>query len=169
MGVEIVEARSGAEFDAVRELCWAYRDFLVSQGGRDAEAVLHFYGDDVYRDLMQDLPRLHARPGGSMKLAMKDGAAVGCGMSYGFAPGVTEIKRVYLRPEARGLGAGEMMMRALIDQARADGYERIYMDTGRKLEAACALYDRLGFQRRGPYQDIPEDLLDLLVFYEMAL
>jgi ribosomal protein S18 acetylase RimI-like enzyme len=43
------------------------------------------------------------------------------------------------------------------------------MDTGRALTAAQALYDRLGFRRRGPYQEMPEEIARLLVFYEMPL
>lgn len=166
---EIREATAPGDIDAVRALCWAYRDVLLALGGRDAEAVLHFYPEDKYADLMARLPELHARPGGSIKLGLLDGQPVACGMSHTFAPGVAEIKRVYVAPDAQGQGAGRAMMEALITQVRADGFQRIWMDTGAKLETAVRLYDRLGFRRRGPYQEIPEDLLGSLVFFEMEI
>ena len=167
--LDISPARSDADFDAVRALCWAYRDFLLGLGGRDAEAVLHYYGEATYAALMDDLPRYHAPPDGEVLLARLDGAPVGCGMVHTFAPGMAQIKRVYLTEAARGQGGGRAMMEALIALCRVRGFERILMDTGARLETAVALYDRLGFKRRGPYQEIPEDLLDLLVFFEMEL
>ncbi len=165
----LIEATTDDDFDAVRTLCWAYRDVLLGLGGIDSEAVLHYYPVPTYRQLMLDLPELHARPKGSVKLVLLDDVPVGCGMVYEFAPGVAEIKRVYVDPSAQGQGIGQALMEALIAQARSDGYASILMDTGRKLEAACRLYDRLGFERRGPYQDVPEDLRAVMVFFEMRL
>lgn len=167
--LDIREATTAGEIDAVRALCWAYRDVLLALGGKDAEAVLHFYPEDKYADLMARLPEIHARPGGTIKLGLLDGQPVACGMSHTFQPGVAEIKRVYVAPEAQGQGAGRAMMEALIAQIRADGFQRIWMDTGAKLETAVRLYKRLGFKRRGLYQEVPEELADLLVIFEMEV
>ena len=167
--LEIIDAKTEADFEAARTLCWAYRDVLLGLGGRDAEAVLFFYAEDVYRDLMADLPRLHAAPGGGLLLVRHDGQPLGCGMFYEFAPGVAEIKRVYLDPSLRGQGAGRRLMQALIDTVRGRGYGKIVMDTGRGLTPAVALYDRLGFRRTEPYYDAPAVFVDDLVYFEMEL
>lgn len=167
--LKIVDAETEEDFDAVRRLCWAYRDVLLALGPPDSDAVLHYYPEAAYRALMDDLPRIHARPAGTIKLAWLDGLPVGCGMSHTLSPGVAEIKRVYIAPEARGRGAGRAMMEALIGQLREDGFDRIVMDTARKLTTAVRLYDRLGFRRRGPYRETPAALLPQMVFFEMDL
>ena len=104
-----------------------------------------------------------------MRLVLKGGAPVGCGTVQTLAPGDAEIKRVWIAPEAQGAGAGRRLMERLIGDCRELGFRRILMDTGRALTAAQALYDRLGFRRRGPYQEMPEEIARLLVFYEMPL
>lgn len=167
--MEIVEATTDADLEATRRLCWAYREGLAAIGGRDAEAVLHFYAEDAYRRLMADLPQKHAAPGGAIYLVKQDGVPMGCGMFYEFSPGVAEIKRVYLDPGLRGQGAGRRLMEVLIAACRDSGYARIVMDTGLSLEAAITLYDRLGFPRTGPYYDVPDDLREVMVFFEMDL
>ena len=102
--VQVRLAGTGADFDAVRRLCWAYRDLLLGLGGRDAAATTAFYPEDRYRSLMAQLETVHAAPGGAVALAELGGEAVGCGMFHTFAPGVAEIKRVYIADAARGQG-----------------------------------------------------------------
>ena len=80
-----------------------------------------------------------------------------------------EIKRVFVDVAAQGSGAGETLSRALIAQARSDGYRRILLDTTAVSTPACTLYEKLGFVARGPYTKMPEDVVDLFVFYELML
>ncbi|MEJ6395472.1 GNAT family N-acetyltransferase [Gymnodinialimonas sp. 2305UL16-5] len=167
--VHLREAVTEADFDAARALCWAYRDVLLGLGGRDAAAVLHFYPEEEYSRLMAALGRYHAPPEGAILLAWKGDRAVGCGMVHTLSPGVAEIKRVYVSDAVRGQGVGRAVMEALITLCRERGFKRILMDTGRKLQSAIALYDQLGFVRRGPYYELPEDVAALLVFFEMEL
>ncbi|NEK20888.1 GNAT family N-acetyltransferase [Sulfitobacter sp. JBTF-M27] len=166
----INEAKTPAEIDAVRDLCWAYRDFLLNNSPVDQEITETFYPTAKYEDLMQDLPNLHARPKGIMLLA-KDasGTPVGCGMTHALNDTTAEIKRVYVSETVRGQGVARQICTRLIDQARADGIANIVLDTSKSLTAAQALYDRLGFARRGPYQPIPEDVLPELLFFELTL
>lgn len=168
--VKIVEVTTPEQFGTVREMCWEYRDFLMNMGGPEyVELIDLFYAKPAYEELLQDLEVKHARPSGSVKLALHDGAPVGCGMSHTLEPGVAEIKRVYVREAARGLGAGRAMMEALVRQCREDGFERILMDTGRPQDAAQKLYLSMGFRLRGPYQDMPAITEGKMVFFEMDL
>lgn len=167
--LEIKTPETVEETDHVRQMCWEYRDFLMSLGPEDVRIVTTFYPKDRYAALMAALEREHAAPAGGLKLALKDGAPVGCGMFHTVLPGAAEIKRVYVRDSARGLGAGRALMQALMDDCRARGFERIVMDTGRVQVAAQQLYLSLGFRLRGPYQEIPPETLDRLVFFEMTL
>lgn len=166
--MEIVRADTDEQIDAVRELCWEYRDFLLALGGRATEIIQHYYGEEKYSALMDQLLEEHAHPG-RVLLMLKDGMPIGCGMFYPLDETSAEIKRVYIRPEARGLGAGRQIMDALIAQCRANGFKRILMDTGKKHDAAIALYDKMGFKRRGPYQPVPDWVQPEMIFFEMDL
>jgi GNAT superfamily N-acetyltransferase len=80
-----------------------------------------------------------------------------------------EVKRVYVSDRARGMGAGIAISRILIEQARADGFRRVLLDTSRQFVHAQRLYEKLGFAARGPYSDLPEGYEEYLVFYELTL
>lgn len=148
--VEVTEATRPDQFDTVRDLCWEYREFLRALGPQFHEIIETFYPVDLYSRLMNTLEINHARPNGSVKLALHDGAPVGCGMSQMLLPGVSEIKRVFVRETARGLGAGRALMNALVSQIRADGFTRIVMDTGHPLTASQGLYLSMGFPVEWP-------------------
>ncbi|OAN75421.1 hypothetical protein A8B82_16570 [Sulfitobacter sp. EhC04] len=166
----IQPAESPADLAAVRALCWDYRAALIANSETDRQITETFYPVPKYETLMRDLPRLHARPRGVILLARDpDGTPIGCGMSHPLDAETAEIKRVYVTPAARGLGLAKALCRALIEQARADGYGRVVLDTSRHLPAAAPLYRALGFADRGPYQDIPSSALPHLLFFEYAL
>ncbi len=167
----IAPAVSDRDLEAVRRLCWAYREFLLNHTPVDRRITETFYPVPKYEALMARLPQEHARPRGIILLAREGpgGKALGCGMTHGLDRRTAEIKRVFVRPEARGRGIAAALCDRLVTQAREDGYARVVLDTSRSLAGAQALYDGLGFARRGPYQKIPEDLLPHLLFFERRL
>ena len=166
----INEATTPEDIDAVRNLCWAYRDFLMAASDRDRQITETFYPIEKYRRLMDDLPAIHAAPRGSLLLARDtDGTAMGCGMTHPLDTETSEIKRVFVTDTARGRGMARALCIALVRHAREAGFSRIVLDTFKSLTAAQALYTQLGFAKRGPYQPIPDDVLPDLLFYELPL
>lgn len=102
------------------------------------------------------LPGAYAPPRGAILLAERDGAVVGCIALRPLAAAQEgEVKRLYVRPTARGSGAGEALVRALVDVARASGYTGLKLDTLGKMEAARRLYARMGFAPCPPYYRNP--------------
>ncbi|MCC7053206.1 MAG: GNAT family N-acetyltransferase [Gemmatimonadaceae bacterium] len=108
------------------------------------------------------LPQPFVAPRGALLVALDDGGALGCGALRHFEPGIVEIKRMYVRPAARGRGVGEALLRALLHRAAHLGYDRVRLDTAPELLAARALYGRLGFEPIPHYQ--PGLLPDTLCF-----
>lgn len=167
--VTVRPARTPQDMNDARQLCWEYRDYLLAFDQSMQEIVDVFYPQAAYAALMQDLPVKHARPDGEILIAAQNGQAIGCAMMHALNDHDVEIKRVFVRAEARGTGAGEKLSQALVDQARADGRRRVLLDTNMQFAGARRLYERLGFQLRGPYSDIPAKVLPMLVFYELTL
>ena len=167
--LSIRPAETAQDLDAVRVLCWAYRSYLLTELPQDRHVTEAFYAEAYYQELMDRLPQEHAAPNGAMMVATLGGDVVGCGMTHRLAPGICEVKRVFVNASARGHGAGRALCLALMDQARSDGYHTMRLDTSKALTAARALYTELGFVERGPYYEVPEIAHGALVFYEMAL
>ena len=167
--MQIIDATTPDQFEAVRQLCWEYRDALAALGGEDAKAVLHSYSVKKYRSILDQLESEHAAPGGCVKLALIDGNEIGCGMFVTLEPGTAEIKRVFVRESARGTGAGRAIMESLVSECRSRGFRRILMDTGKALTAARNLYHSMGFKERGPYQMAHKEMLSHLVLFELEL
>lgn len=167
--VIIRPATTAADIAAVVALCWAYRDFLLNHSGLDRAITETFYPQDTYQVLMEGLEDEHARPQGIILLAEVEGNPVGCGMTHAIDDQTSEIKRVFVTEPARGQRIADRLCRALMDQARIDGYRHMMLDTSITLTGAQRLYERLGFTKRGPYQPIPDHALPHLVFYQTPL
>ncbi len=61
------------------------------------------------------------------------------------ADSICELQKLYFKPELRGLGLGRKMLDTLIQQAKAEGYERMYLESVPQMTNAISLYQRAGF------------------------
>ena len=94
-------------------------------------------------------------PAGCFLVARMDGRAAGCGALRRLSPGIGEIKRMWVAPEARGLGLSRRLLVALEDQALGLGLERVRLDTNRALMEAQALYRSAGYRDIARFNDNP--------------
>ena len=114
-----------------------------------------------FADELATLPGAYAAPRGMLVLAGTPEAAAGCvalrPLVANGAPdsGVAEIKRLYVRPVARGTGLGMRLAQTVIDGARAIGYREIKLDTLGQMAEAHALYAKLGFSECAAYYHNP--------------
>jgi putative acetyltransferase len=90
------------------------------------------------------------------------GVAVGCGAVV-IKPGYGEIKRMYVRPPARGQGLARRLLMALEARAGEQGCRTFMLETGPTLTQALILYERLGYRQRGPFGDYPDDPLSVFM------
>jgi putative acetyltransferase len=100
-------------------------------------------------------------------LIRNDGAAVGCGGIQLMGAEYGEIKRMYVRPQFRGLGFAKLMLNHLADFARSHGVGTLRLETGIHQHAAIALYEQMGFQQIPPFGEYKDDPLSR--FYEKRI
>ncbi len=113
------------------------------------------------------LPGDYAPPAGGLWLAERNGAALGCvGLRPMEEPDICEIKRLYLRPVARGLGLGRVLAETAIAAARGQRYSAMRLDTVDSMATAQSLYRALGFRERPPYGSHRHPMLR---YFELAL
>lgn len=90
---------------------------------------------------------------GAFVIARLHGRAIGCGGLKPLDASTGEIKRMWVAPEARGLGVACRLLAALEDKARQDGMTRILLDTNRSLVEAQAMYLKAGYRHIERYND----------------
>jgi putative acetyltransferase len=117
---------------------------------------------------LAELPGAYGPPGGVVLLAQRGDVLSGCVALRPWASAdaagrpACEMKRLYVRPEARGSGAGRQLCTRLIAWAQAAGYQRMLLDTVASMQAAIGLYGALGFQETPAYR--PNPLPDVRYF-----
>jgi putative acetyltransferase len=140
----IIPGHSADRLPEVRTLFTEYAESL----GFD----LCFQGFD--REL-RDLPGEYEPPTGSLLLAVGEGGAEGCVALRRLDGQTSEMKRLYVRPRARGSGLGRRLAVAIIAEAKRIGYSRMRLDTVPSMKGAIGLYESLGFRRIEPYRPNP--------------
>jgi GNAT superfamily N-acetyltransferase len=122
-----------------------------------------------FQDIDSELDALdeeYGPPRGRAFLAEIGGDAVGCVGIKSFEPAIAELKRMYVRPDARGRGLGRVLATAALEAAAELGYQIVRLDTVAEMVEASAVYRRLGFVEIGAYRHNP---LPTARFYEVTL
>jgi len=94
----------------------------------------------------RELPGLLAAGGRLLVAHPSDGEVLGMGALKPVGADIAEIKRMYVRPSARGKGIGRALLEQLLADARLEGYRLARLETLTFMTAARALYRSLGFR-----------------------
>jgi putative acetyltransferase len=117
-----------------------------------------------------DITRLF-RPNVSFFIARLDDKAVGCG-GIAFEDDFAELKRMYVRPAARGRGTAQAILARLEQEARARGVTHMTLETGDAQLAAIRFYEHAGFTRCaafGAYVTMPPASILHSLFFEKRI
>jgi DNA-binding MarR family transcriptional regulator len=99
--------------------------------------------------------KLLVPPAGLFVVAVSDGDPVACGGLQTIAPGMGELKRMWVHDDWRGAGLGSRLLRHLEHQSRALGHAILRLDTNGALSEAIAMYQRSGYLAIARYNDNP--------------
>ena len=95
---------------------------------------------------LRDFVAAYRERGGSFRVVTTtEGDVVGCGGLYPIDEREAEIRRMYLLPQARGLGIGRKLLEELIAFAKEQRFERVVLETASILKEAISLYRNRGF------------------------
>ncbi len=147
--IELREERSGSP--ASRALFDEYMDLIrVRSGIEDFVAVERIFAtEDAF-----------AADDAAWMVVYIDGAPVACGGLRTLAPGIGEIKRMFVTDGARGRGVGRYLLHELEARALAVGHSRVRLLTTPMLSEACVLYAAEGYVEisRWPHGEGPVEI-----------
>lgn len=123
--------------DDISSVLTIWREFIVN-----SPVNLDYQGNDAE---FTNLPGKYAMPKGCVLLADRDGEIEGCIALREVSIAICEMKRLYVRPYARGSGLGRELVKRLIAEARRIGYREMRLDVQEKSLSARNLYVTLGF------------------------
>ncbi|MGH9148583.1 MAG: GNAT family N-acetyltransferase [Vicinamibacterales bacterium] len=152
---QIIEARTDTEFVEAGTLFEEYAAAI--------DVALCFQN---FSHELAHLPEMYSPPRGCLFIARLEGALAGCVGIRALENDVCEMKRLYVRPAARGQKLGRCLTLAAIEKGRALGFVRMVLDTLESMRSAQGLYRSLGFETITPYYGNP---LDGVTYMELTL
>lgn len=131
----------------------------------DVKALIIEYSRRLGRDLsfqniddeLQNPAHKYTAPEGEILVAIEDKKVLGMVAYHKHSDECCEMKRLYVKPEARGMHLGDSLVKEIIEHARAAGYKEMVLDTIVPLKAAISLYKKYGFEECDAYYHNPMD------------
>ena len=141
---DIIPATSADQIATARQL---FKEYEAALG---IELTFQGFAQEVAA-----LPGAYAPPAGRLFLATDGLEPGGCVALRPLRAGLCEMKRLYVRPAARGARLGRRLAETVIREARAIGYARMRLDTLPSMQEVFAFYQTLGFREIAPYYETP--------------
>ena len=153
--MQIKQTATQEEIAAARQLFIEYAQWL--------NVDLCFQG---FSAELASLPGVYSPPRGRLLIAQSETEHVGCVALRPLGSTACEMKRLFVRPQFRGQGAGRVLVETVIREGKEIGYNLMRLDTLPCMTSALLLYESFGFKPIAPYYETP---LQDTVFLELTL
>ena len=163
--IQIIVAHKGQHTQPIRELFWEYLQWAnakVEENFRVSFDIAAMLEDDM-NTLDKFMP-----PRGRLLLGYVEDQPVGIACLKALTENIGEVKRMYVRPQARKRGLGRALLNRLLEEARQIGYTLVRLDSARFMREAHQLYRASGFREIGTYEgsEIPKEIQKNWIFME---
>lgn len=123
------------------------------------------YTNQLNRDLsfqnieeeLNDPSKKYTAPQGEIVVAIEEDTVLGMVAYHRHSDTRCEMKRLYVKPDARGTHLGDVLVKEIIERAKRSGYQEMVLDTLIPMKAAIHLYKKYGFDECAPYYNNPMD------------
>lgn len=155
IAIQLIDTNaSPATLAHARELLLEYGRFVIAQPG-----AARFCFGSLEQEAAR-LPQSYIEQGGGCLMAHARGEPAGFvawrALPAAVEPDAWELKRLWVRPAARGLSLGRALTQNVLDRAITAGRKAVYLDTApAAMAAAHKLYLEMGFAPCPPYNDNP--------------
>ena len=106
-------------------------------------------------DELKDPSKKYTPPQGELLVAIEKEQVIGMIAYHRHSAIRCEMKRLYVKPQYRGMKLGEQLIQKIMELAKQSGYTEMVLDTLLPLKAAIYLYQKMGFQQCEPYYNNP--------------
>jgi GNAT superfamily N-acetyltransferase len=165
---QIIIANQDQHIQPIRELFWEYLQWANSKVEENFGVSF-----DIAAMLEEDMNTLDKfmPPKGRLLLGYVEGQPMGIACLRELSNSIGEIKRMYVRPQARKIGLGRALLRQVLEESRQIGYERVRLDSARFMTEAHQLYRTSGFREIEAYEgsEIPNEFQSHWIFMERDL
>ncbi len=167
--IEVRDARLPDDMESIKHL---WTDYLT-WGNDNMQMNYGVHPHNPKEQVKQDSKMISKflPPNGRLILAFIDEKPCGIGCLKCINNEIGEIKRMYVDPSFRKIGAGKAIFQALLNAAKNAGYKKVRLDSPKFMEAAHSLYRSFGFKEIPVYDEveIPEEFRQYLLFMEIDL
>ena len=145
----------------------AYRDDFYRLNRHWLEK--YFYMEAIDQEVLSNPEKNIIEPGGFVLLARLDGKIVGTAALIASDDGALELSKMAVDEAYQGLGIGEKLAKAAIDQYNATDFKFLFLESNRKLTPALNLYQKLGFfEQEPPFEQSHYSRADIYMVYQEA-
>jgi GNAT superfamily N-acetyltransferase len=167
-----VEIRNVVLPDDIADVKKLWLDYLV-WGNDKMQALYGVHPHNPKEAVEHDIQQIKKfqPPKGRLLLSIHQGKVCGLGSLKSINEEIGEIKRMFVDPTFRGIGAGRAILGGLLIEAKKAGYTKVRLDSLKFMEAAHSLYRSFGFRdiEAYPEMEIPAEFKDYLLFMELDL
>ena len=169
MAISIKLATDETDIKAASKLCFEWLDWHWANYPSDWPLEGNPMERQRFKDIVEDLPNLHARPRGGIFVAYIDDHPVGCVMYNEYSAGVAEFNRMFVGEAGRGRGLGRLLLDKMFAQMIEDGYHKVVFSSAAFLTHAKSMYEASGFTAVPHPQGFPEEWKPYVYFMERSL